>query len=93
MSRKRNGYPLKLERWYERKMDQLIRQWQKQANEFVNLHLKQFVTGGTKVLHDAANDDPNWANSIQQSLKLFSLAMDDTQDEKTIESLVTIWLL
>jgi len=93
MGRKRNGYPLKLERWYERKMDQLIRQWQKQANQFVQVHLKAYVTGGTKVLHDAANDDPNWANSIQQSLKLFSLTMDDTQDEKTIESLVTRWLI
>lgn len=93
MGRRRNGYPLKLEKWYERQLVKLVKQWQTEVNDFFELHLKQYVLGGTKVLQDAANDDPNWMNSIQQVLELFSLSMNSTKDDHTIESVVKKWVL
>lgn len=93
MGRKRNGYPLKLEKWYERQLVKLIRQWHNEINDFFESNLKQHVLGGTKILQDAANDDPNWINSIQQALELFSLSMNSTKDDQTIESVVKRWVL
>lgn len=93
MVRRRNGYPIKLEKWYERELCKLINGWRSQADNFFQAFIKQHVLGGSKILQDAANDDPDWANVVQQALKLFAVTMDSAQDEHTTESIVRRWLI
>lgn len=93
MGKRRNGYPIRLEKWYERQICKLVRAWQKDASDMLVSYLKPYVVGGTKVLADAANDDPNWHDGVQQALKLFATQMDTEKDEQTIESIVKRWLI
>lgn len=93
MTKRHNGYPMKLEQWYERRLNKLVRKWQAQVLQFTQLYLKKYVVGGTKILHDTANDDPNWMDSVQQVLNLFAVSMQASQDEHEINSIITKWYL
>lgn len=92
MAKRRNGYPLRLEQWYEKEIVKLIRSWQRQATQFVQLRLKPYVSGGTKILQDAANDDPHWSEAVQQVLDLFALTMKMPDNEQQLDSLITRWV-
>lgn len=93
MAKRRNGYPLKLEQWYEKQICRLVKTWQKEAKSIIQEYLKPYVVGGTKVLSDAANNDPNWIHAVQQSLKLFAVKMNSEKDDETIDSIAKRWLI
>lgn len=84
MARRRNGYPLKIERSYYRKQAKMVRSWQRAANNMLD-RIKPYVTGGTKMLKDADNsNNPDWTHFVQQELNLFSVAISSyLEDQKT----------
>ena len=79
MARRRNGYPLKIERSYYQNMSKLIREWQKIALRAVNNQLRRYLINGTEMLSDADNSyNPDWTNYVQQTLNLMSVSMEST---------------
>lgn len=93
MSRKRNGYPIKLERWYYRKQVQMVREWQEQANKSLNL-IEPFVKGGTKILTDADNsNNPDWMHYVQQVLDLMSSDIKNCQTDQELDSVTRRYVI
>lgn len=90
MARRRNGYPLKIERSYYRDLAKIVRSWQQITNRVVNIQIKKYLYNGTKVLTDADNsDDPEWLRAVQTSLNLLSIQIDQKQPESNLNDIVT----
>ena len=88
MARRRNGYPLKIERSYYRDMSKLIREWQKIALRAVDVHLRHYLINGTKMLTDADNSrQPDWTNYVQQTLNLISINMENTVTDQILHDM------
>lgn len=90
MARRRNGYPLKIERSYYRSLAKMVRSWQQITNRVVNIQVKKYLYNGTKVLTDADNSgDPEWLKAVQTSLNLLSIQIEQKQPESSLNDLVT----
>ncbi|WP_103661446.1 phage minor head protein [Lactobacillus sp. HT06-2] len=94
MARRRNGYPLALERSFYRSLSKIIRGWSKAAQKRINVHLRQYVKGGTQILADADNsNDPMWTKYVQQALDLMSADIEAQQSDQDLENLVTRFVI
>ncbi|WP_242509737.1 hypothetical protein [Lactobacillus sp. A27] len=72
MTRRRNGYPLKIERSYYRDIAEMVRSWRKIVESNVDKSIKRYLSGGTKMLTDADNSgNPDWLHAVQMSLNLY----------------------
>ena len=88
MTRRRNGYPLKIERSYYRDMSKLIREWQKIALRAVDVHLRHYLINGTKMLTDADNSrQPEWTNYVQQTLNLISINVENAVTDQILHDM------
>lgn len=88
MARRRNGYPLKIERSYYRGLAKLIREWQKIALRAVDVHLRHYLINGTKMLADADNSrQPEWTNYVQQALNLISINVGNTVTDQILHDM------
>ena len=89
VAKRKNGYPIKIERSYYCNLTRVVRSWQKIANQSLD-QLKPYVTGGTKILQDADNSNyPNWIHYVQQVLDLFSVNVQTAQTDQQIQSIAT----
>lgn len=90
MARRRNGYPLNIERSYYRDIARLVRSWRKMTDHVVDTEIKRYLYNGTKVLTDADNSgNPDWLHAVQTSLNLLSIQIEQKQPEQALNSLVT----
>lgn len=88
MARRRNGYPLKIERSYYRDIAKLVREWQKVAMRDVNVQLRHYLINGTQMLTDADNSsNPEWTNYVQQTLNLVSLDMNRVTTDQILHDI------
>lgn len=87
--RHNNGYPIKIERGYYRKLARLVKSWRSIAQRSID-SLKPYIAGGTKILQDADNsNDPNWTSYVQQALDLFSTSVQNAQTDSELHNLAT----
>ncbi|AKG66640.1 phage minor head protein [Lactobacillus helveticus] len=90
MARRRNGYPLKIERSYYRDLAKMVRSWQQITNRVVDTQIKKYFYNGTKVLTDADNsDNPEWLHAVQIALNLLSIEIEQKQPETSLNSITT----
>lgn len=89
MTRRKNGYPLRIERSYYRSLTKLVRSWQHVAQQTADA-IKPYMTGGTKVLQDADNSgNPDWTRYVQQVLDLFAIDVKNAQTDTQLNSIAT----
>lgn len=89
MARRKNGYPLRIERSYYRSLTKLVRSWQRLAQQTADA-IKPYMTGGTTVLQDADNSgNPNWIKYVQQVLDLFAVDVKNAYTDTELNSIAT----
>lgn len=90
MTRRRNGYPLRIERSYYRDIAEMIRSWRKIVESNVDKSIKRYLSGGTKMLTDADNSgNPDWLHAVQMSLNLLSTEVEQKQPETSLNDITT----
>lgn len=84
----RNGYPMRLETWYSKKIRQMIFQWRHQAEYIFDRDVRPHITGGMTILHDDADDD-RWLDNLKNSLKLMETTINNAWDDYEIYKLAS----
>lgn len=74
----RTRYPWNIEKQYAKDISLLVDDWSSGAQAFLRVYLKYLVNGGSGLKLDSAQDDPLWADKIQQQINLLAFSVEQS---------------
>lgn len=87
-------YPMHLEKAYLGSMNRFILSWRKTAEQFLDMYLKSYVTGGALTIDaDTNQNDPHKIERIASIIALMIVTIKNNQSEAEFEKLATQFVL